>query len=238
MIYRGAGAWGAGKGGNLTPAEVDGNFYELRVDLDAVVDDLPAPAEIDTITVVGGQMTIVLSDARSFGPYTLPRATFRYRGDYEAANNYFANDFISVPGVGVYIVLISHTSEATFNPARVISSQPVYLLMYAEPRSQVVNVTASTFDPLLTHVWGYIRCANTCEVFLPANAELAFPIGSELHFRQVSGAVDITPETGVTLSVPAGFIAQTAQAGAVLTCKKVATNTWDVFGWLAVEVVT
>lgn len=73
ITYRGDGDWGTGKGGNLTPAEVDANFWALV----QAVEDLgegPAPAEIATITLSGTQLTITLSDARVFGPYTLPLA--------------------------------------------------------------------------------------------------------------------------------------------------------------------
>lgn len=236
MIYRTDGAWGTGKGGNLTPAEVDGNFYELDQRVESLEENPPAPAEIDTIALVGTQLTITLTDARVFGPFTLPRATFRYRGDFVGLTAYFANDFISVPGDGIYMVLVNHTSEASFDADREISSEAVYLLLYQEPRSQVVAVAGATFDPDLSHVWAYCRCAGTCEVFIPTNADMAFPVGTEIHFRQLVGAVSFTPEVGVTLNVPDGFLGETAQAGAVATIKKVATNEWDVFGWLAADV--
>jgi hypothetical protein len=173
-----------------------------------------------------------------FGPFTVPRATFRYRGDFAATTAYFANDFISVPGDGLYMVLVNHTSEATFDAAREISSEAVYLLLYQDPRSLVVSVPGSTFDPLLSHVWAYCRCADVCEVFIPTNADVPFPVGSEIHFRQLIGAVNFTPEVGVTLNVPTGFLAETAQVGAVATIKKVGTNEWDLFGFLAGEIVT
>jgi hypothetical protein len=64
LIYRTTGAWGAGKGGNLTPAEVDGNFYELANRAAAAL--AITPAEIDTITASGTQLTITLTDARVF----------------------------------------------------------------------------------------------------------------------------------------------------------------------------
>jgi len=78
IVYRtdNTAAWGAGKGGDLTPAEVDQNFFNISEAIDALGTG-PQPAEIDTIAVSGSQMTITLSDATVFGPYTLPTSSFR-----------------------------------------------------------------------------------------------------------------------------------------------------------------
>jgi hypothetical protein len=75
--YRTAGAWGAGKGSNLTAAEVDGNFYGLDQRIADLEGNPPAPNEISNITVTGTQMTIYLEGGASFGPFTLPQANFR-----------------------------------------------------------------------------------------------------------------------------------------------------------------
>lgn len=64
LIYRTTGAWGAGKGGNLTAAEVDGNFWEIETRVAAAL--AITPAEIDTITASGTQLTVTLTDARTF----------------------------------------------------------------------------------------------------------------------------------------------------------------------------
>jgi len=135
VIYRttDAGAWGTGKGGNLTPAEVDGNFYTLEQALAALALG-PAPAEISTITVVGNQMTIILDDAREFGPYTLPTAALRWRGDWVAATAYQANDLVTVAGQGVFMVLTAHTSDATFDPDYIVGSDSAYQLVLQEVR--------------------------------------------------------------------------------------------------------
>lgn len=295
VIYRTDGAWGTGKGGNLTPAEVDGNFHTLAQALEDL-DTGPAPAEIDNIVVVGNQMTIILDDAREFGPYTLPTAALRWRGDWSAATVYAVNDLVSVggqgvflvlvahtsdasfdpdylvgsdiayqlvleeiryafdfqgdwvqstayavndvvsvPAQGIYLVLVDHTSDTTFDPAREISGANVYQLLYAEPRSLVVTVTGATLV-YPTTIWGYHRCTNAagCAVTLPTNTTNALPIGTEFHFRQcAAGAVTIAGDTGVTVNLPAGANPETASLGAVLTAKKVGLNEWDVFGLLA-----
>lgn len=77
VTYRTAGAWGAGKGSNLTPAEVDGNFYQLAQDILAAIAGMETPNGIADITVSGSQMTITLDDATVLGPFTIPRIPFR-----------------------------------------------------------------------------------------------------------------------------------------------------------------
>jgi hypothetical protein len=232
IIYRTTGAWGPGKGGNLTAAEVDGNFYTLVQDIAQVADDL-VPAEIANITLVGSQLTFVLSDGRTLGPYTVPTAAFRWAGVWAPNTAYLANDFLET-GQGVFLVTQNHTSAATFDPARVIGGDPVYVLVFREPRSEVFTVTASTFQPVAAQVWGYIRCTAACAITLPANATEALPVGVEFHFRQAgSGALTIAGAAGVTVDVPSGLLAATDRQGATVTVKKVATNTWDVFGLLA-----
>lgn len=294
ITYRTTGAWGAGKGGNLTPAEVDANFYDLVQQL-ADLELGPTPAEIDTINVVGNQLTIILDDAREFGPYTIPTAAFRWRGNWSSSMSYLVNDLVTVPGQGVFLVLVAHTSdttfdpdylvgsvdayqlvlqevryafdfqgdwtqstaysindvvsvpaqgiylvlqdhtsETTFDPDRQIGAEDVYKLLYAEPRSQVVEVTGASHTPAA--IWGYHRCTNAagCAITIPLNATNALPIGTEFHFRQCgAGPVTIAGEGAVTLNLPAGVNPQTAALGAVMTAKKVATDEWDVFGLMA-----
>lgn len=77
LIYRTAGAWGAGKGSNLTPAEADANFYQLVQDIAAAAAAAGSPVGIANIIVSGSQMTVVLDDATELGPFTIPRAPFR-----------------------------------------------------------------------------------------------------------------------------------------------------------------
>lgn len=231
IVYRTDGAWGTGKGGNLTPAEVDTNFHTHALAI-AALGDGPTPAEIADITLTGTQLTITLDDARVFGPYTIPRAAFRFRDDWVAATAYAGNDVVTVPGDGLYLVRIAHTSDASFDPARLISSVPVYQLMYREPRAAVVAVPGATFTPTALQAFAYFRCAAACVVTIPANASAAFPIGTELHFRQGDGAVTFGPDTGVTLNIPTGLDAEIDRIGGVVTCKKVATDEWDVFGLL------
>jgi len=67
IVYRTTGTWGAGKGSNLTPAEVDGNFYDLHTRLAALeTGGADVPATIDNITIIGSLFTVEMSDGSSF----------------------------------------------------------------------------------------------------------------------------------------------------------------------------
>ena len=231
ITYRTTGAWGAGKGGNLTAAEVDTNFYTLVQEIASSLAGA-APAEIDNITLVGSQLTFALSDGRTFGPFTVPTPSFRWAGVWSPAEPYLVNDVIET-GQGIYLVAQAHTSASTFDPDRLIDGDPVYVLMFREPRSQVFTVSAATYEPTALQVWGYIRFTNPCTINLPSNAETALPIGVEFHFRQAgAGDLAITASSGVIVNVPAGLLASTDRQGATVTVKKVALDAWDVFGLL------
>jgi hypothetical protein len=106
--------WGPGKGANLTPVEVDENFWRL---LERIVElELypPQPLEIAEINVVGNQMTIVMSDMlTTFGPYTLPTAAFSWTGPFQPEHAYAANDLLTAND-NLYIVVTPHESGLTF----------------------------------------------------------------------------------------------------------------------------
>ena len=105
--------WGTGKGANLAPVEIDLNFWELAQRLVAVETGGAAANGIANIGVVGSQMTVYLEDGTALGPYTLPTAMIRYRGDWAISTAYNEMDLVTVPSTGVYLVLRDHTSSAT-----------------------------------------------------------------------------------------------------------------------------
>lgn len=115
IVYRTAGAWGPGKGSNLTPAEVDGNFAQLDERLTDLEGAVPQPVSIDTIEVTGGAFTVTLTDATVLGPFALPTAAWRWTDVWSASTAYYANDLFKKDG-GIYLVLLDHTSGATFDP--------------------------------------------------------------------------------------------------------------------------
>lgn len=130
LVYRTAGLWGVGKGSNLTSAEVDTNFSTLD-GLIAAYSPV-APYDITSVTVSDDQMTLLLSDGRSLGPFTLPSPAFKLRGAYLAGYLYHGGDIFSING-NMYLVLQAFTSAGTFNPADTINSKPVAVCVGGTP---------------------------------------------------------------------------------------------------------
>src|SRR5262252_9498154 len=96
------------KGSNLPPSEADGNFVYLDGRITTLA-ALPMGVGIDHITVLGNQMTIYLTDSSIQGPFTLPTASFTFRGEWQASTLYHTNDIITHAN-SVYMVLADHTS--------------------------------------------------------------------------------------------------------------------------------
>jgi len=125
--------WGAGKGANLNPVEVDENFWDLLQRLQAVEENPAQPLQIGNIAVSGNRMTITLSDGvTAFGPFTLPQAAFRFAGAYEGSHDYAAFDFFTAND-GLYLVLIEHTSDAAFDPDAKVAGQALYQFVLPFP---------------------------------------------------------------------------------------------------------
>ena len=111
-----AARWGTGKGANLTPAEIDVNFWDLDQRVTAVETNPAEPNEIAGFTVIGSQLTVQMQDGTEHGPFTLPKAMIRYRGDWVATAAYAELDLVTVPDDGLYLVLRDHTAAAAFDP--------------------------------------------------------------------------------------------------------------------------
>jgi hypothetical protein len=141
VTYRTLGPWGAGKGANLQPSEVDANFYALAQAIVDIQDNPEQPNGIESITVSGTQMTIYLTDGTVMGPFTLPVLTFRWRGEFEPGVPYAVLDVFTfssgnthlAPGAeasyGIFMVQIAGTWGG-FNPDLLIGGLPAYLQLF------------------------------------------------------------------------------------------------------------
>jgi len=107
--------WGAGKGANLTPGEVDENFWDLEQRTAALEASPAEPVGIAQVTVTGSTFTIVLTDGSSRGPFNLPAAKFNLVGEWAPGTPYVPNSFITEAGK-TYLILYPHTSAAFFDP--------------------------------------------------------------------------------------------------------------------------
>lgn len=114
LTFRTPGPTGAGLGRNLTPGELDNNFFRLAEAIVALQSGTTG-AQINgiaNINVNGTQMTITLLDGTVLGPFTLPVLKFQWREEWTQVTDYAALDVVKVTGTGIYMVLISHTSDA------------------------------------------------------------------------------------------------------------------------------
>jgi hypothetical protein len=132
IIYRTAGAWGAGKGSNVTPAEVDQNFYEHDQRIVELEENPPTAVSIASIDVTGNILTITLTNNDVLGPFVLPAARFRWTGAWQPDLQYQENDTFS-HDLSLYVVLQDHTSDATFDATRFDSVGFFYQELLAVP---------------------------------------------------------------------------------------------------------
>lgn len=110
--FRTSGPWGPGLSADLTPAQVDQNFWQAIQDIEAKA---VQGVGISNFVVSGNQMTVVLTDHTLLGPYPLPMMQLRFRGEWLPNTTYMAGDIFTHAG-STYMVEVSHTSAATFDP--------------------------------------------------------------------------------------------------------------------------
>lgn len=122
--------WGLGVLRRLTSMEIDLNFWELYNRLQTLEQNPAEGIGISNITVLGSQLMIYMSDGSSYGPFALPIATFAPRGNYQAGASYKAMNLVTVPNMGLYLVLVDHTAGPTFNPDLTVGGDPAYLLVF------------------------------------------------------------------------------------------------------------
>ncbi|WP_353641312.1 hypothetical protein [Mesorhizobium sp. WSM2239] len=97
-------------------------------------------------------------------------------------------------------------------------------------------VTAATYTPVIGDATSKIkRLSDPTGVALtiPANADVAFDLGTVLTFEQVAaGQITVAGGVGVTVRFPDGVIAKSASEGAVFQAVKMATDEWTLLGAL------
>lgn len=220
MTFRDAGAWGAGKGGNLDASEVDENFWELMLRLDELEANPPAAVSVDSIEVNANQMTIHLTDGSSQGPFTLPTSQWHWTGAWRTNTVYFINDLFSYGGA-IYQVLVNHTSDASaFDPNALSGSGYVYNLLLDTPTQ---SYDLSMFFNYAIPVDGILLLQHVVvrDIVVPGdfNASQAFmrvaPTTSILTFeiRKVDQAFETETLVGTVTFDPADTPNQTFDGG-------------------------
>lgn len=128
--------WGTGKGSNLTPTEVDLNFWEVYSRLKYIEDHPPVPVMITDIVVIGSTFQINMSDGSHYGPFDLPIAILEWTGEWVNSMVYAKLDLVTVAQQGLYIVMYPHTSPPTGpfneNATDPTSGNPLYIKIFGE----------------------------------------------------------------------------------------------------------
>ncbi len=137
VLYVTTGVWGAGVG-PLAPAAVDGNFWDHEQRIDTLETTPDAAISISSVELVvgGAAFTITLTNAVVLGPFILPTATFRFIDGWVNSQSLVANDFISVEGHGIFLVLKTHTTPAApaeFDPLLIVTGDPAYKRIWGVP---------------------------------------------------------------------------------------------------------
>lgn len=109
------------------------------------------------------------------------------------------------------------------------------------PTSGVLATTAVSFNSQTSSyttqlsdaqsVMVYMNCSTACNLTIPPNASVAYPVGSIINWEQAgAGALTLVEGSGVTLNKVSTLIAvgQYAMGGVM----KTDTNTWTAFGAL------
>lgn len=228
------GTWGTGKGSPLTAAECDTNIYTLADAIQDLIDNPVSGVELTNIVVTGSEVVFYMSDATTRGPFQLPMAYPRYRGEWAASTSYAAMDIVQTQADGTFLVLLDHTSGLTFDENDGNSAGDYYVKIAPAQGAPYINTADSTLTLDETHAGKYIRCSNGSGITVTVPADV-FADNAEIHFRQTStGPVTLVPEnTGVVINVRDGFDTATAVAGDTLTIKHITANEFDIFGNLA-----
>ena len=133
-------------------------------------------------------------------------------------------------GAGSALTTLTGSEEIPFRDDTFATARKV-----SELGAEIVEVTASATLGA-THAGKFVS-ANHATVGItltvPPNSTFAFPVGCEIHVRQTgAAAVTIAQGSGVTITQPATQTLVLAERYAVVTLKKMATDTWALFGML------
>jgi hypothetical protein len=118
IVYVTTGAWGTGTGTPNSAAQVDGNFYDVDQRIVELNADLAEGKRIDTVSYTSTSMTFHFTDGTT-QTIPLPIATISYVGQWTNSTPYARGQMVSVPGSGMYQVLVDHTTPpppAPFDP--------------------------------------------------------------------------------------------------------------------------
>lgn len=221
ITYRTNGAWGVGQGSNLTPGQVDSNFYDLTIRLGSLEDNPTEAIGIDYFETAGTQFYVHMTDHEILGPYDLPIGGIDWRGDWTPDFPYIKGDAFAYNG-SVYLVLLNHTSSGTFDPGfNLGSGLDVYQLMFTSPGSALPaggvtgQILAKRSDADFDVEWlednRLLPAGGDINFVLTKSSAFDYDVGwSEAFSQELSALLDVhvvspTPENGMQLTYISGM---------------------------------
>lgn len=156
--------WGGGQGSPLAAVTVDLNFWSLFTAVAAIEEEIlgGATSSIDFISqpADGNKIFVHMTDHRVLGPFILPSAEWRPRGEWQPLTAYLAFDVVSHNG-SVYIITVDHTSGATFSPNATDGlGHTLYMLLLSTPANSLPEggtigqrLVRSTDSPAFVTEW-------------------------------------------------------------------------------------
>lgn len=185
--------WGGGQGSDLAAQTIDRNFWTLFSAIQALESNHNIFAGIDYVSqpLNGNTFYIHLTDHRVLGPFTLPTAQWKPRGNWAPITAYSAFDVVSDNG-GAYLVTSPHTSAATFSPFATDGiGQLLYVLVLSSPSNMIPNggttgqrLAKSTGSPYATEwISDFIRLAVFVEGQpTPSEVLMQYPVVDHMTF--------------------------------------------------------
>ncbi len=228
LTFRTSGAWGAGKGSNLTPAEADSNIYQLLQRIRAI--GKPIPVMIESIEVTNDTITVTMEDESTY-EFDAPYTAMNHRGAFSESEYYEEWDTFTYDG-STYLC-ISEASPGAF--ATVSGATTVFVVLAAAgPEKSAGEIEDILYYPVIGDEYKHFDfdfASGTSTFSLPADDTTDFAIGTEFYLYQWGTiATIVSGPSGVTINAKTGSNFGTGGAGRRITVKKIAADTWDIFG--------
>jgi hypothetical protein len=148
LTYVSDGAWGTGQGAPLTASQHDTNVFTLAEGIEALETAFDAGVGLvdPYVTAAGNVFTFYLSNDDTVS-VSIDLPTFTYRGTWLPSTAYALNDIVTVGGSGVFMVLVAHVSDTTFDPEEVTGEDLLYGVLLPEPDFTAVMKWIGEYPP-------------------------------------------------------------------------------------------
>jgi hypothetical protein len=163
-----------------------------------------------------------------------------FRDEWAALTFYNENDLVTVANLGLYLVLQSHTSDASFDPDASNTAGDYYQLVFGIGIPSVESESGSSYTMALADNGKIKRMTNAggCTVHVPNDTDVAFLPGMSVDFEQ-TGAAPVSFIDGgdtaepVTINYRVSANPETLEQYAVVRLTKVDANEWTLSGDLS-----